>query len=1102
MRRSGAVSWMTRTGRLPAVLLSAAVIGGLVVSGVVVAADHRGERSELRRLAAAVGPHRVMRARLTGGFAYAPCDTAVPNDSLVVGLVCRTPPPRQWSEYSQLSKLASTMRAAAGRGAKDANTRHASGAWSVVWGNVDEAIDELRAAARLEPGIAGIQSDLAAALLARAGRSQDPQSILDAYTAADRAVSLDSTLPEARFNQALALEWLQLRRDALVAWSSYLKLDGRSPWADEARAHLRLLRVPHADWRTVEPTLRAAVASRNDTIALGIARHFPARMREQVSLTTTEWARAYQSGTSSADSLLSGALILARVLATATTDSLWLDAVESLVRSTEKHERTRLRAAARGLIASATGNAYLNEYRLDSAAFWLVEAEAALTEAQNAARYLAASDRAWTLMVGLSSFQQARTVFRRVRTTAPVRYRAVRALAARAEGLAESAQADFPAAIDGYLTALREAEGTGDPVLEVRSRSDVAINFAHLGLEREAWSQVYLALRTSDHFADRPTDGVPTLSTAAWLSRKNAPAAASLFQQEAVRLASSNLATRSDSLDLITELRSQAELLGRAGRSEDAFESLRRAREYIAKVEPDSIKAYYAAEVDLVEGSLWLRTRPESALKVVRRIMDRYQQSRIRLDTDRALLLFANAYAAVGAMDSAQRAFEAAIAETERQRSSIPSADDRARFLDQTRPVIDSIVSFLVARADTIGALEFLERMRSQVLLERVLKRSPNATRSAVSIDSLRSRLPRRVNVVSYAVLDQDVIIWLIRRDGVFMYRSSGAARLEQLVNRLSRLVATRSTAPELRSLTAELHRVLIAPFAANVEPESRVIFVPDKWLHFVPFAALFDTATKKFVVERFETGIAPSLQLYVESMTRYAQLKEPRTPAVLVVGNPAFDAQVMALPRLPGAEAEAHRVAELYTGVHLLVGRQATKRALLQYAERSNVVHFAGHGIVRPDAPLLSHLVLAPDERGASGVITAQELFDIRLPKTRLAILSGCHTAGGRLSDTEGASSLARALFAAGVPSVVASLWAVDDESTADFFAAYHRRLSRGDDPTEALRRTQLDWVAQDKGDWQGFSTWAAFALFGATTKDVLGRERMANGVSRSSLR
>ena len=118
--------------------------------------------------------------------------------------------------------------------------------------------------------------------------------------------------------------------------------------------------------------------------------------------------------------------------------------------------------------------------------------------------------------------------------------------------------------------------------------------------------------------------------------------------------------------------------------------------------------------------------------------------------------------------------------------------------------------------------------------------------------------------------------------------------------------------------------------------------------------------------------------------------------------------------------------------------------------------------------------------------MLTARELFDIRLPITRLAILSGCHTANGRLSDTEGASSLARAWFAAGVPAVVASLWAVDDEDTEEFFASYHRRLSHGEDPTAALAQTQREWVSRAGRRWQGSSTWAAFALFGATTNDV----------------
>jgi CHAT domain-containing protein/tetratricopeptide (TPR) repeat protein len=993
------------------------------------------------------------------------------------------------------------MRASTTHGAPGAGDLHASGTWHVVWGDDDAGIDDLRAAARLDPTGARIQSDLAAALLARAERQQDPQSIVDAHTSADSAIALDAKLGEARFNQAVALEWLHLRKDAIVAWSAYLTLDDRSPWADEARAHVRWLRASPPDWRTVERTLRAAAASGDDSVVLGITRRFPARVREEVNLTTIEWARAYQSGASNSDTLLSNALTLARAVATATADSLWLNAVEALVRSGEKQQQTRLQTAARGLVASATGNAYIKKYRPDSAARWLIEAEAALSEAQNAARYVAGYDLARAAWLRLS-FQEAQAGFRRVRTTAPSGYRSVRALAARAEANAEATQGDFPAAIDRYLNAIQEAEGTGDPVLEVRSRTSLAPTLVHMGLDREAWRQLYAALRTSDHFEDVPADGVPTFSMAAELSWRNAPAAASLFQEEAVRLASREMSSRRDSVEMIYELLSQTELLGRAGRSERALESLTRARAYVARIEPDSVKAYFAAEADLGEGSVLLRTRPASALNVLRRVMDRYRESRFQFETDRALLLFANAYAAVGAMDSAQRAFEGAIAETERRRSHIASADDRARFLDQARPVIDSVVGFLVARSDTVHALEFLERMRGQVLLEHLLERSPNASRSVPSIDSLRSKLPPRTTVVSYAVLEREVIIWLIRRDGVSMYRSAGNAQLEPLVTRLSTLMTGRSTGTELRKLTAELHRLLIAPFAGKVEPESRLIFVPDKWLHFVPFAALLDTTTGKFVVEQFETGIAPSLQLYLESMSRYQQLRDRRAPSVLVVGNPAFDRQLVALPRLPGAEGEAKRVAALYPGAHLLVGSEATKRALLEGAAVSNVVHFAGHGVVRPDAPLLSHLVLAPNEGGASGVLTARELFDTRLPRTRLAILSGCHTASGRLSDTEGASSLARALFAAGVPAVVASLWAVDDESTSEFFESFHQRLSRGDDPTEALRRTQLQWLAQDKGGWQRFSTWAAFALYGATTKDVLDRERMANEVSRSSLR
>jgi CHAT domain-containing protein len=222
----------------------------------------------------------------------------------------------------------------------------------------------------------------------------------------------------------------------------------------------------------------------------------------------------------------------------------------------------------------------------------------------------------------------------------------------------------------------------------------------------------------------------------------------------------------------------------------------------------------------------------------------------------------------------------------------------------------------------------------------------------------------------------------------------------------------------------------------------------------------------------------------------------------VLAVGDPAFEPGMFSLPRLPGAETEARNVANLYPNARVLTGDRATKRAFLAEAVTSHIVHFAGHGVLRTDAPLSSYLVFASDGTGeASATLTGREIFAVRLRKTRLAILSGCQTAAGQISDTEGASSLARALFGAGVPAVVASLWAVDDEATAEFFAAYHRRLSRGEDPTAALRRTQQEWLARSTNGWRGVATWAAFAVYGATRNDARDGTKSESEASRSNL-
>src|SRR6185436_8035356 len=100
-------------------------------------------------------------------------------------------------------------------------------------GDLDSAVGSLDRALIKESRDPRLLSDLAAALLERAVRQDRPQDTARAVSLVDEALEIDPSIPEARFNRALALEAPHLRQRALLASQAYLEVDSRSPWADE-----------------------------------------------------------------------------------------------------------------------------------------------------------------------------------------------------------------------------------------------------------------------------------------------------------------------------------------------------------------------------------------------------------------------------------------------------------------------------------------------------------------------------------------------------------------------------------------------------------------------------------------------------------------------------------------------------------------------------------------------------------------------------------------------------------------------------------------------------------------------------------------------------
>ena len=1088
-----------RAGRGVVALLAGATAGGIIVSAIVAASVLRADRAPLERLADVVGPHRVTRARLTGGFAYTSCDTAAPNDSLIVGLICERTRPEQWPEAGALTRFARDLRAAGSTAATAAADLHAAGGWRLIWGELEAAIDKLRLAAREAPTDARVQSDLAAAYLARAEQKQDPLSIVEAYEAVDSALALDPRLHEARFNRAVILEWLYLENDAIAAWSSYLEVDGRSHWADEARARLSSLKRSPPSWSAEEARLQSAIVSGSDSTVREIVARFPWRGRERVRDGLIGWARAYENGDHGADTVLRQADVIARALRDVTGDALWEDATRAIIDAGVTNERGRQVLIARGLADYGKGRAELGRVPLDSTQHRLEAAKRALILGKSAASHLAEYElgRVAGQRQTTRGYDDALKRFNQVLAVAPESYRSVRALAMRNVAFLETLRFKYDVALASYTASIREGVAIGEPVLELRARTDAARLLADVRGERVAWRLLYDGFRALPRYPEANTDAQRLFTRAADLSWQHVPAVAPLFQAELVRLARAV----GEPLLMTTALTREAELFAHAGRSDLALQTLQKVREYAHRIEDDSIRMEMNTNADLIAGEASLRLQPDSAIRLLKQVTERYRKTQYVIQVVRANLLLANAYAVAGAMDSARSAFEAALAEKERQRSELSAFDDRARFMDHARPVIDSLVRFLIERSDTLGAFDFFEKMRARVLLERVTQGMPNVILPTRPGREIARGLPPRTSVISYAILDDELVAWLIRREGISMARVPLDRQLEHLVGRFTTLIGEKSQGTEIHAVASSLHQLLIAPFQDRIEPESKLVLVPDKWLHYVPFAALFDDRRGKFLIESNEIAIAPSVRLFMESTARYEALRSTAQPVVLAVGNPSFDRRTYALPLLPGAEREARGVAGQYPGSTLLVGPDATKAAFLQAAKSSNLIHFAGHGVVRPDAPLLSQLVLAPDAGADSpGALYAKDLYGITLPATRLAILSGCHTGGGEMSETEGTSSLARALFAAGVPAVIASLWAVDDQQTTEFFTRYHRELTRGVDPTVALRRTQSDWIGRTrKSDaWGSISTWAAFQLFGGTGESL----SQPNAVKKMSAR
>jgi len=356
---------------------------------------------------------------------------------------------------------------------------------------------------------------------------------------------------------------------------------------------------------------------------------------------------------------------------------------------------------------------------------------------------------------------------------------------------------------------------------------------------------------------------------------------------------------------------------------------------------------------------------------------------------------------------------------------------------------------------------------------------------------------------------------------------------------KLDRIQKAESDYEEASSL---LSKTVLAPLAAKLT-KKRLLIVADGALQLLPFNALPDpnaVATQitstRLMIQSHELISLPSASVLV-LQRKDLENRKPAPNLVAVIADPVFGendiraidarrgkksgslSQAPAdLPQNNGATREASSMSESsrltraledlgmnssgeirrlpYAGQEAAailkvapphqsfsaIGFKANRATLMNpRLAQYRIVHLATHGIMDLKNPGLSGMLLSMlDEKGKeqNGYIGLSEIYNLKLPAD-LVVLSACETGTGKQIRGEGIIALTRGFMYAGAERLVASLWRVDDQATAELMAIfYDEMLVHKLKPAAALREAQRRLSQQPK--WKNPHFWAGFVIQG----------------------
>lgn len=370
--------------------------------------------------------------------------------------------------------------------------------------------------------------------------------------------------------------------------------------------------------------------------------------------------------------------------------------------------------------------------------------------------------------------------------------------------------------------------------------------------------------------------------------------------------------------------------------------------------------------------------------------------------------------------------------------------------------------------------------------------------------ETQKSLIDDKTLVVEYFIGDERSYLISITSEAFKLYLLPGKAEITRTIRGFLKLLSDIRIKKEYGSEANERIARLLFPSSliAEMKRYRALVIMPDGVLNYLPFEALRIPREKdsQYMIESWTISYCPSVSVMKALLIKGRGAS--RSMPILAIGGVQYSQDSRGYSEgndggnrktadiyggqkgvsrdLPFSGREVSSIARLFSKskVRILLGSDASEKAVKSMALKEyRIIHFACHGYYDEIDPFKTALALTSSPTGPDdGFLRIEEISEFEVGAD-LVVLSACRSGRGYLENGEGLINLARPFFFAGARSVIASLWPINDRSTARFMEEFYNNVKNNQRVGEALRNAKIGMI---KSSLDHPFFWAGFVLHG----------------------